>query len=115
MWYLRPTMTYAQQAWQPDTKKTHIDKVQVTQNSAHRIATGCVRNTRASHLHEETKILRLKYHMEMTGAHSFLAAIDQRHPLHYQHRYSLPLEHRSIRKPPATCFQEITHNIRAAP
>ena len=52
-----------------DTATTHIKKLQVAQNRALRIATGCTQITPISCLHRETRILPLKQHMLMRGSH----------------------------------------------
>ena len=39
--YIRPILTYAHTAWQPDTAKTHINELQTTQNIALPIARWC--------------------------------------------------------------------------
>ena len=39
--YIRLILSDAHTAWQPDTADTHIEKLQTTQNTALRIATGC--------------------------------------------------------------------------
>ena len=51
--FIRPILTCAHTAWQPDTAKTHINKPQTTQNTALWITTGCTKSTPLPHLHEE--------------------------------------------------------------
>merc|ERR1719259_1400575 len=67
--YIRPILTYAHPSWQPDTATTHLNKLQVTQNTALRIATGCTQTTPIPHPHRETQVLPLKQHMLMRGTH----------------------------------------------
>ena len=81
--YIRPILTYAHTAWQPDLARTHMQKLQTTQNTALRIATGCTLTTPTSHIHEETHVLPLKSHMDMRGTHAFTSTADPSHPLHY--------------------------------
>ena len=80
--YIRPILTYAHIAWMPDTAQTHLQKLQVIQNTALRIATGCVRSTPITHLHEETQVLPLKDHMNMRGTQIYTSTLDPSHPLH---------------------------------
>ena len=40
--YIRPILSYAHTAWQPDTADTHIEKLHTTHYTALRIAPGCV-------------------------------------------------------------------------
>ena len=69
--YIRPILTYAHTAWQPDDGKTHINKLQTTQNTALPIATVCTKSTPLPHLHEETQVLPLTSHMDMRGTHIY--------------------------------------------
>ena len=55
--FVRPILTYAHPSWQPSTADCHIDRLQVTQNTALRIATGCTSSTPVRHLHHETRVL----------------------------------------------------------
>ena len=81
--FIRPILTYSHTAWAPDTAITHLDKLQTTQNTALRIATGCTRSTPITHLHDETLVLPLKEHMDMRGTHFFSSITDPFHPLHF--------------------------------
>ena len=65
--YVRPIITYAHPAWHPDIADTHMRKIQTTENTALRIATGCTSSTPIHHLQHETRIIPLKQHMRMTG------------------------------------------------
>ena len=81
--YIRPILSYAHIAWQPDTADTHLDKLQTTQNTALRIATGCTKSTPIPHLHRETLVLPIKQHMRMRGTHIYTSTEDPTHPLHH--------------------------------
>ena len=83
--YIRPIISYAHPAWQPDLANTHLQKLQTTQNTALRIATGCTKSTPITHLHEETHVLPLKSHLDMRGTHFHTSTLDPAHPLHYLH------------------------------
>ena len=48
-----------------------------------RINTGCTRSTPITHLHNETRVLPLKAHMDMREKHFFSSATDSSFPLHY--------------------------------
>ena len=56
MSHIRSIFMYAAPIWFPITSPSLIKKLQAIQNSALRIATGCVKMTSIDHLHEETKI-----------------------------------------------------------
>ena len=115
--YIRPILTYAHTAWQPDTAKTHIDKLQITQNTALRIATGCTNTTPIQHLHEEAQVLPLKSHMDMRGTHAYTSTLSPTHPLHYmqtpthtaRHIHNTPAEHyRSLYQSLPPCPQRLS-------
>ena len=65
------------------TKKTHINKLQTTQNAALRTATGCTLDTNINHLHDETKILPLDTHLRLHSSQLRQKAQHPDHPLHY--------------------------------
>ena len=56
----QPIIEYASTVWSPIVSHTNLNKLQITQNSALRLATGCTKDTNIQHLHEETKVLPLK-------------------------------------------------------
>ena len=50
--------TYAAPIWFSNTSQSNINHIQTIQNSALRIATGCVRMTPIDHLDTEAKVLK---------------------------------------------------------
>ena len=78
--YIRPILTYTHPAWQPDTRRTHINKLQITHNRALRIANSCTQTTPIPHLHRETLVLPLKQHMLMRETH--INRLLNTHPKH---------------------------------
>ena len=54
---IRFLFMHASPIWFPNTSSSLIHKLQIIQNSALRIATGCDKMTSIYHLHEETKML----------------------------------------------------------
>ena len=50
--------------WSPLASDTNINKHQITQNTALRIATGCTTDTN-THLHDETQTLSIKEHLQL--------------------------------------------------
>ena len=99
--FIRPVLTYAHPAWHSDLAKTHMRKLQTTQNTALRVATGCTRSTPTPHLHDEARVLPLGDHMDMRGTHIYTSTSDMDHPLHYmqnprptdRHLHLTPAEH----------------------
>ena len=57
--------TYASPIWFPNISASSINKLQVVQNAALRIATGCVKMTPVDHLHTESKVLKVDEHLKM--------------------------------------------------
>src|SRR6187401_2868031 len=62
---VRPIIEYGSTIWSPIIKETNLNKLQVTQNAALRIATGCTSDTHIQHLHAETKVLPLANHLKL--------------------------------------------------
>ena len=60
---IRSLFMYATPIWLPNTSPSLIQKLQTIQNSAVRIATGCVRMTPINSLHEETKMFPVEDHL----------------------------------------------------
>ena len=81
--YIRPILSYAHPSWEPSTANTLIERLQTTQNSALRIATGCTSSTPIHHLHHETRVLPIRQHMRMRGTHIYTSTEHTNHPLHH--------------------------------
>ena len=57
--------TFAAAIWFPNTSATSINKLQIIQNYALRIATECVGMTDIDHLHTEAKTFKVDEHIGM--------------------------------------------------
>src|SRR5678816_1808752 len=68
---LRTNINYASHAWFPALSKSNTKKLQITQNTALRIITGCAKTTPIQHLHDETYILPIPTHLKMVGTQFF--------------------------------------------
>src|SRR5207244_5025742 len=77
----RPIIEYASTIWSPIVKPTNIAKLQTTQNTALRIATGCTADTNTNHIHQETKILPLPQHLKLHASQLRQKAKLPSHPL----------------------------------
>ena len=90
-----PHLQLRRPIWFTHISSTHLDKLEVIQNKALRIATGCHQKAGASHLRVETGVLPLRANLELC-IHQFYASALQ--PLHPSHLIvaSLPLS----RSPP---------------
>ena len=110
--YIRPILTYAHTAWQPDLARVHRTKLQTTQNTALRIATCCTATSPQGHLHDETHVLPLKYHWDMRGTHIYNSTVDPNHPLH--HMQAPTRTRRQIHNTPATHYRTLTDSLPPA-
>jgi len=81
----RPVLEYASTIWAPIVSKTNLQKLQTVQNSALRTATGCTKDTNIQHLHEETKILPLKEHLQLHASQLRQKTMLPDHPLNSLH------------------------------
>jgi hypothetical protein len=81
----RPTLEYASTIWSPIVASSNLNKLQVIQNTALRIATGCTKDTNTQHLHEETLIQPLGHHLQL---HASQIRQKSQHPAHPMHSLS---------------------------
>ena len=79
---IRPLLTYANPIWFPNSSPSAIQKLQVLQNSALRIATGCVRASAISHLHAETQVLPVRDHLSLLCSQYLARTLQPNHPSH---------------------------------
>ena len=73
-------VNYACPIWTPSVCNSEWDSLQVAQNSALRIATGCHLMTDVELLHNEAKIMPLKDHCEMLSKQFLLSTQKPNHP-----------------------------------
>ena len=76
-------MEYASQTWSTIISNTSLSKLEVVQNSALRIATGCTRDTNIQHLHEESKTLPMKEQLNLHASQLRESAQHKGHPLYH--------------------------------
>lgn len=76
----RSVLEYGNPIWSPAISPTNWRKLQVVQNDALRIATGCLKMTSASHLHQETKVPPIKNHATLLAEQFLLATHLPGHP-----------------------------------
>ena len=79
---IRSLFTYAVPIWYPNTSPTNINKLQTLQNSALRIATGCVKMTDPHHLHTETQTLPINDHLSLLCSQFLARTLIPSHPSH---------------------------------
>ena len=76
----RSILEYATPIWSPSISDTNWEKLQVIQNKALRIATGCYNKASPSHLHQECKMLPVREHCEMITKQYLAACHLPGHP-----------------------------------
>ena len=81
--FIRTNLNYASTAWYPLTSTSNRDKLQIIQNKALRIITGCLTTTHIQHLHDETKILPIKNHLDMIGTQYYALSRNPLQPSHH--------------------------------
>ena len=67
---------YAALIWFSNTSPSPIHKIQTIQNSALRIATGCVKMTSINYLHEESKMLPVQDHLSLISSQHLVRALQ---------------------------------------
>jgi len=75
-------MEYASTIWSPIMSDTNLEKLQIVQNTALRIITGCTGNTITQYLHDETETLPLTEHLRLHASQLKQKAALPTHPLH---------------------------------
>ena len=73
-------INYGTPIYTPNLKETHWNSLQVAQNDALRIASGCVKKSPIDHLHNECKIMPVKDHCEMLSKQFLLNTQNPNHP-----------------------------------
>jgi hypothetical protein len=111
----RPIIEYGSTIWSPivsrprknkENVKKYYQKLQTIQNSALRLATGCISDTNTQHLHVETKVLPIKEHLKLQASQLRQKAQLQTHPLNKLTK----LDSSKILKRP-TIFDNTNHTI----
>ena len=77
-----PIINYACAVWFPMCAQSKLDQLQVIQNSALRIATGCHLKASIHHLHAECKLLLVKEHLELLCSQFLVGTLREVHPSH---------------------------------
>ena len=72
--------SYAAPIWFPNTSVTNINKLQLIQNSALRIATGSPMMASVDHLHMEAGVLTVREHLDMLCAQYLASSLQPNHP-----------------------------------
>ena len=80
----RSILNYASPIWTPYLSQSNWNELEIAQNTALRLSTGCVKMSDTSHLHQETKILPVKPHSEMLTRQYLLSMHQSQHPNHHQ-------------------------------
>ena len=79
---VRPILNYAAPIWFTQISSTHLDKLEVIQNKALRISTGCHQKAASSHLRAETGALPLRADLELCCQQFYASALQPLLPSH---------------------------------
>jgi hypothetical protein len=79
---IRPVISYACPVWFPNLAQGHVDRLQVVQNKALRIATGAHVMSHIDHLHSETEVLPVGEHLSMLCSQYLANTLRPHHPSH---------------------------------
>ena len=79
---IQPIINYACPIWFPSLSKTNAKTLQVLQNKALCIATGCHVMSSESHLHQEAQILPVNEHLTLLCSQFLLSCLRPEHPSH---------------------------------
>ena len=79
---VRSLFTYAAPVWFPITKRSTCEQLQIIQNTALRIATGCHKRASLGHLHTETQTLPVVDHLGLLCSQYLASALRPSHPSH---------------------------------
>ena len=98
-----PILQYVSTIWSPLASDTNINKLQIPQNTALRIATGCTTDTNTQHLHDETHTLPIREHLQLHASQIRQKSQHPTHPLHY-----ITTQHPDVRNKQHTATQTLT-------
>jgi len=79
---IRSVIFYAAPIWFPNTAHTNMKKNYTLQNTALRIATGCVKITSTGYLHADTQVLPLHDSLSLLSTQFLARALQPTHPSH---------------------------------
>ena len=79
---IRSLFMYASPIWLLNTSPSLIQKLQIIQNSALRIAIGCLKMASIDHLHEETEMLPVQDHLSLICSQYLDRALQLTNPSH---------------------------------
>ena len=80
---IRPFFDYAAPIVYPLYSKTSIRRLQLVQNRALRLVTGCYMASSVDHLQAETEVLPVGDHLELLSAQFLASAQQPDHPSHH--------------------------------
>ena len=72
--------SYAAPVWYPNASRTSIQKLQTIQNSAIRVATGCLMMSSIDHLHMEAELMTVREHLDMLSSQYLATSLQREHP-----------------------------------
>ena len=92
----RPHLNYCCNIWTPSLSATSWQGLQIAQNQALKVATGCHRMADIDHIHNKTKMMKVCPHCEMLSKQFLLATQKPNHPNRVD--FSAPPPSRQMKK-----------------
>ena len=102
-------ISYCCPIWTPALSKTSWNQLQIAQNSALKIATGCHKIASSDHVHQETEMMPVKDRCYMLSKQFLLSTQTQNHPNYTD--LSAPPPPRVTKPTLTTCFGEEINRI----
>ena len=78
----RSIANYAAPVWSINASETNIGKIQRAQNEALRIITGSHKMSSIDHIHSETEMLQVQYHLNLLSAQYLVQCLDTENVCH---------------------------------
>ena len=108
--FIRSKIEYCSTSWAARLADAHYESLQRTQNTALRIATGCTSKTSIDHLHDETKLLKIRYNMDLEGTQIYdRITNDNTNPL--DHTLHIPQTPRDIKALSSKHYKDMLNTI----
>ena len=91
---IQSCINYCPSIWGPNLSDCHWKELQIAQNAALRVVTGCVKKTQIDHLHTEANMMPVREHCDMLASQYLLKTQLAHHPVHLDLNEPKPAKYR---------------------